>query len=113
MNQGNYQAWLECVNDGRKAVTTLLRPDPHFHFFRAVAAAMEQGWVELSALEQAHGLEIRAALKPLLEQWERAGLVEMRGDVLVLTLAGQFWQVNLSHLMQDFLKHVLESSTDR
>ena len=56
------------------------------------------------------GLDLRGALEPLLEQWSRAGLVEMREDVMVLTLAGQFWQVNLSQLMQDFLKHELDRS---
>ena len=29
---------------------------------------------------------------------------------MVLTLAGQFWQVNLSQLLQDFLKHHLEAA---
>ena len=33
--------------------------------------------------------------------------------VVVLTLAGQFWQVNLSQLMQDFLKHALDNGTNR
>ena len=69
---------------------------------------MEQGWIDLFHLEEQYHVCIRHALAPLLEQWERAGVIEMRGDVLVLTLAGQFWQVNLSQLLQDYLKHILE-----
>ena len=100
MNEGSYPKWIESVNAGRKAVTALVRPDRHFYFFRAVAAAMEQGWMDLAALEKDHGVALQALLEPLLEQWSRAGLVEMREGVMVLTLAGQFWQVNLSQLMQ-------------
>lgn len=113
LNQNGYQTWQDMVNEGRKPVMMLMRPDPHFYFFRAVAEAMEQGWVNLAELERRFQVEFRAELAPLLEQWERAGLVEMREDVMVLTLAGQFWQVNLSQLMQDFLKHTLDERMTR
>ena len=109
LNQNSYPAWQDMVNAGRKPVMMLRRPDPHFYFFRAVAAAMEQGWMDMSELERRFGLACSAALSPLLEQWSRAGLVEMRDNVMVLTLAGQFWQVNLSQLLQDFLKHTLDA----
>ncbi len=108
LNQSNYQKWQEIVNAGRKPMMMLMRPDRHFYFFRAVAESMEQGWVDFTNLERRYGVEIRSALRPLLEQWNRAGLVELQGDVTVLTLAGQFWQVNLSQLLQEFLKHTLE-----
>lgn len=113
LNQSNYQKWQEEVRAGRKPMMMLMRPDPRFYFYRAVAAALEQGWMDMASLERCHGVEIRSALRPLLEQWSRAGLVELRGDVVVLTLAGQFWQVNLSQLMQDFLKHALDNGTNR
>ena len=32
-----------------------------------------------------------------------------RENVMVLTLAGQFWQVNLSQLLQDFLRKMLDT----
>lgn len=110
LNQSNYQKWRESVEAGRKSVAMLVRPDEHFYFFRAVAAAMEQGWVDLAALERRFSVPVGRMLHPLLEQWSRAGLVELREQVLVLTLAGQFWQVNLSQLMQDFLKQKLENT---
>jgi len=66
--------------------------------------------VDFAQLERTYGVEVRPALAPLLEQWERAGVIEMREGVMVLTLAGQFWQVNLSQLLQDFLKHHLEAA---
>ena len=110
LNQNNYQKWRELVNAGRKPVMMLARPDERFYFFRAVAAAMEQGWMDLAELERKFSLPVESVLRPLLEQWCRAGLLEFREHVLVLTLAGQFWQVNLSQLMQDFLKHALDEA---
>lgn len=111
MNESRYQTWLDAVSAGQKPVATLVRPDAHFYFFRAVAAALEQGWMDLADMENTFALPLRTWLEPLLEQWGRAGLVELRGEKLVLTLAGQFWQVNISQLMQDFLKHELEKAT--
>ena len=45
---------------------------------------------------------------PLLAQWRKTGLVELEAGRLALTLAGQFWQVNLSQLLQEYLKNQLE-----
>ncbi len=108
MNQSRYEKWEEAVNAGRKPLMLLMRPCVHFAFFRAVAESLEQGWIDMARLERCYGVNMRAPLQPLLAQWSRAGLVEMRGDVVALTLAGQFWQVNLSQFMQDFLKHTLD-----
>lgn len=109
MNQPNYDTWKKLVKEGIKPVITLIEPNPHHFFFKHIAEAMEQGWIDFSMLEKSYGLEFQAKLKPLLEQWQRAGLIEKNGDIMVLTTAGQFWQVNLSHLLQDFIKHLLET----
>jgi oxygen-independent coproporphyrinogen-3 oxidase len=110
INQNRYDAWLEHVNSGKKPTAMLMAPSPHFYLYRAVAFALEHGWIDMDALEKKFGLELSALLGPLLEQWQRAGLVEVSGKKAVLTLAGQFWQVNISQLMQNFLKHYLENS---
>lgn len=111
MNQNQYQKWEDAVRAGRKPLMMLVRPNAHFAFFRAVAEGMEQGWLDMAYLESCYGVAIRAVLRPLLAQWSRAGLVELRGDTVLLTLAGQFWQVNLSQLMQDYIKHALDTTT--
>lgn len=70
---------------------------------------VEQGWLDMPGLEAAYGIPLGEVWKPVLEQWERAGLVERDGAFIVLTLAGQFWQVNLSQLLLDYLKRSLEA----
>ena len=109
MNQRDYDKWLEAVNAGLKPAAMLIAPSPHFRLYRALAYGLEHGRIDIPALERKFGLDLRAPLAPLLEQWRRAGLLEARDDnKFALTTAGQFWQVNISQLLQDFLKHHLE-----
>ena len=110
LNQNKYDTWLEHVHSGKKPVAMIVAPSSHFYLYRAVAFALEHGWIDVGALEKKFGVELSTLLEPLLEQWQRAGLVEVSGKKAVLTVAGQFWQVNISQLMQDFLKHYLENS---
>ena len=109
LNQSDYRAWQEEVRAGRKPIAMLLRPFPQGKLFKAIAEGMEQGWLDMPGLEAAYGIPLGEVWKPVLEQWERAGLVERDGAFIVLTLAGQFWQVNLSQLLLDYLKRSLEA----
>ncbi|MFQ9868127.1 MAG: heme anaerobic degradation radical SAM methyltransferase ChuW/HutW, partial [Bilophila wadsworthia] len=109
LNQSDYRAWQEEVRAGRKPIAMLFRPFPQGKLFKAIAEGMEQGWLDMPGLEAAYGIPLGEVWKPVLEQWERAGLVERDGAFIVLTLAGQFWQVNLSQLLLDYLKRALEA----
>ena len=93
---------------GKKPASMIVAPGSNFYLYRAVAFALEHGWLDVGVLEKKFGVELSALLEPLLEQWQRAGLVEVSEKKAMLTVAGQFWQVNISQLLQDFLKHYLE-----
>lgn len=108
LNRSDYRTWQEQVHAGHKPVAMLARPAPHARLLRAVAEGMEQSWLDLPRLEAEYGVPLARIWKPLFDQWSRAGLVERRGSFVALTLAGQFWQVNLSQLLQEYLKHALE-----
>ena len=64
---------------GRKPLAMLFRPVPYGKLFKAVAEGMEQGWADLRGLEAAYGVPLGDVWKPVLDQWERAGLVERAG----------------------------------
>ena len=93
-------------------MSMLQTPPTHYFLFRAVAEDMEQGCLNLSALEGRFGLPLDAIWSPLLAQWQRTGLVTQDQGRVTLTLAGQFWQVNLSQLLLNYLKLVLEENDD-
>ena len=102
INSSDYDTWLGAVNEGRKPVAMLMQPGTHSALFRAIAEDMEQSRLNVPRLERVFGLPLGTVVRPLFEQWERAGLMERRGDSRVLTLAGQFWQVNLSQLLMEY-----------
>lgn len=105
MNDSDVAAWRESVEAGRKPLAMAVLPEPRWKLYKAVTEGMERGMLNLSALESEFGEALRENCKPVLAQWERAGLVAWNGDFLVLTVAGQFWQVNLNQLLLDYLKH--------
>ena len=122
-NQPDYAAWLAQLKAGmaagEKPVAMLQAPKRHGRLFRAVAEDLEQGRIDVAALENAFEIKLEERLAPLLAQWERAGLVERVEKVETqekhaggwrLTLAGQFWQVNLAQLLIEFLNHCLQES---
>ena len=98
----DYESWLAAVNEGRKPLFMVQRPGANAGLFKAMAEDMEQARLEIPRLEKVFALPLGAMLRPLLEQWERTGLVRRHGESRVLTLAGQFWQVNLSQLLMEY-----------
>ena len=64
--------------------------------------------MDVKGLERRFALPLGQIWEPVLAQWQRALLLERHDGRVVLTLAGQFWQVNLTQLLLNFLKAMLE-----
>lgn len=108
MNNSNYAEWQQDVRDGRKPLAFVQSPQRHYFLYRSVAECMEQGWMDVKGLERRFALPLGQIWEPVLAQWQRAQLLEWHDGRVVLTLAGQFWQVNLTQLLLNFLKAMLE-----
>lgn len=108
INNSDYNAWLESVKSGVKPYAVLFRPEPRHYLYKAIAEGMEQGGLDLEDIEKMYGVAVEEVCRPVLAQWRKVGLVELESGRLALTLAGQFWQVNLSQLLQEYLKTQLE-----
>ncbi|GAB3514674.1 hypothetical protein GCM10027342_00550 [Photobacterium alginatilyticum] len=50
------------------------------------------------------GWDIFHYCRPLFAIWQRNGLVNLEGDYLLLTLAGEFWSVSLAQAMIEVLQ---------
>ena len=68
-----------------------------------VTGGFEVGHLDLGGLDVPHITDARAQFLPLLEHWQRAGLVVMESDVANLTLAGRFWYSNLIAAFNDII----------
>jgi oxygen-independent coproporphyrinogen-3 oxidase len=80
---------------GRFSPDFLTRPAPSEALASFVVGEMEEGSLDLRALEAAFGVG-RPALSRLLDNWQEAGLIGIEDDLLTMTVAGRFWGVNLS-----------------
>jgi len=88
---GAYGAALQC---GQRPVARLARLSPTHRDESRIVDGFERGILDLGPLAGSCPHFPKQAA-PLLEQWSKAGLVELRGESLVPTVAGRFWQSNL------------------
>lgn len=110
MNTSDYENWQKSVRNGVKPYAMAIQPGDNWLLYRDLAEGLEQGWLDLSGLKARHKVDVEAACLPLLRQWQHVGLLELETGRLVLTLAGQFWQVNISQLLQEYLKMEMEKN---
>lgn len=110
MNSGDYQNWQKAVRDGVKPYVMAIQPRQDWLLFRDMAESLEQGWLDMTALKARHNVDVEELCLPLIEQWQHVGLLERKSGRLVLTMAGQFWQVNVSQLLQEYLKMRMEEN---
>ena len=69
--------------------------------------------VSLKAIGEAFGVEIEKPLKPVTDQWIKAGLLEKKDDLFIPTVAGQFWYVTMAQLLTEALTGVLSKGSVR
>lgn len=112
-NQPDYKAWLGQVQQGVKPIAMMMAPVERHRLNKALGSGLEQGVLDLASLEdlcatqkyaklEARG-SLRTLLEPLLQQWERAGLLVSGSTSCRLTVAGQFWYINMTQLLIEYI----------
>ena len=100
----DYKGYLEAVNNGIKPVMGISIPDKNYALYKEIAESFETGWADFKYLENKYNLPLQDITKDILNQWEKAGVITLNNGKVILTKAGQFWFVNLSQLIQEFIK---------
>lgn len=103
----DYNMWLESVNSGIKPLMGISIPDKNYGMYKEISEEFETGRIDMGAIQEEYGVPIMDICRPVLNQWEESGVIKVYDDKIVLTLAGQFWFVNLSQLLQEYLKLTL------
>ena len=70
---------------------------------RTLASSVESGPFNLKEIGDNFNVDIEKPLKPVMDQWIKAGLLEKTGDVYSPTVAGQFWYVTMAQLATEAL----------
>ena len=104
----DYQGYLEAVENGIKPIMGISIPSENYSLYKEISEYFETGYLDLAYLENKYNLPLTDICSRLLKQWENAGVIKYENNKIILTLAGQFWFVNLSQLLQEYIKLTLQ-----
>lgn len=104
----DYQGYLAAVKNGVKPIMGISIPSENYSLYKEISEYFETGYLDLAYLENKYNLPLTDICSRLLSQWENAGVIKYENNKIILTLAGQFWFVNLSQLLQEYIKLTLQ-----
>ena len=104
----DYQGYLAAVKNGIKPIMGISIPGENYSMYKEISEYFETGYLDLAYLENKYNLPLTDICNRLLKQWENAGVIKYENNKIILTLAGQFWFVNLSQLLQEYIKLTLQ-----
>jgi len=101
--EGELPKYFQQVESGEKPIGTVMKLPEQTPFFSELVGCMEEGSVNIRTLEKKYNLDLSGMFKPLLDQWEKTGLViNHQNGWLDMTEAGEFWTVTMSQAMIDY-----------
>jgi len=109
----NLNGYYRRIDEGSKPIAISMKQPRNNDLFKELAGQMEFGLCHLRRLGDRFGYKLEEIFLPLLEQWERVGLIKMDDGSMELTLAGQFWQVNLCQALIDYFTEMIEKRQAR
>ena len=97
--------YFAAIDAGEKPVMGVVAPNKLYKAFGAAGAAFDLGYLNLPEMDKS-GFEFSKLCQPLFDQWIENGLAEVNGNFLDLTLAGQFWAVNMNTGLQQYMLEI-------
>ncbi|MEE1672682.1 heme anaerobic degradation radical SAM methyltransferase ChuW/HutW [Agarivorans aestuarii] len=102
MQSRDIDTWRAGVTANNWAFEQLSLPANNAQLKAAITSACDKGRIEASLLPE--GLALFKHCQVLFEAWQRNGLVTIKPTQVALTVAGQFWSVNLANAMTQYLQ---------
>ncbi|MBS3822208.1 MAG: heme anaerobic degradation radical SAM methyltransferase ChuW/HutW, partial [Phycisphaerae bacterium] len=104
---GDLGTYLAAVQEGRKPVASAIQLAEHCHTVDRIAAELERGHLAATGWAEAGG-PLAAPLDAVLAQWARAGLLSQAHGGYDLTVAGQFWSVQMGSRLARLVQSMRE-----
>lgn len=102
--------YYAAIDAGEKPMMGIVAPSSLYKAFGQAGAAFDLGWFDLKKMDAA-GFDFSRQCKPLFDEWVKNGLAERDGHFLNLTLAGQFWAVNMNQGLQAYLLELTDETS--
>jgi oxygen-independent coproporphyrinogen-3 oxidase len=96
-------SYMKRIDTGEKPLMFMMSPADDYELYTEIIGEMDLGRLNISMLSARYGVNLEDMLSPLIEAWLAKGLITMSDGFLELTVAGQFWYVNLTQAMLDWL----------
>jgi len=100
--------YMDRIDKGEKPIMFMVYMPEEYQFYSEIIGQMDRGYLDLSSFKSQYNVDLAELLSPLLEAWKEKGLIEINGDYIDLTIAGQFWYINLTQAMLDWLSALKE-----
>ena len=102
MQTRDIDTWRAGITENNWAFEQLSLPANNAQLKAAITSACDQGLIDADKLP--HGRTLFEHCQPLFKAWQTNGLVSLTGQQAALTMAGQFWSVNLANAMTQYLQ---------
>lgn len=96
MQSRDMETYIKAIKNRQFPVMGAMHTASNALLINTVKAAFDRGVLAKRDLNQVANAPYFEELMPLFEAWQKNQLVEVNGDYLTLTLAGQFWATTLA-----------------
>jgi oxygen-independent coproporphyrinogen-3 oxidase len=93
--QADVEGYVRRISKGDFSPDFVTAPSPSAPVTSFIVGQMEEGHLDYQELCRRFGVN-PGPLERLLSDWRQAGLVELGGETMTMTMAGLFWGVNLT-----------------
>lgn len=102
MLERDLRNYMKRVEAGEKPILAMMEPHPEYRMHACIVGQIEAGHIHLQLLANEFGVDV-GGVEELCKIWQTRGLLEKGLDDYRLTLAGQFWYVNITQSVLELL----------
>lgn len=109
MQERDLKRYIQRIDGGEKPLMVMMKAHPAAALHDAVKNQLKLGYLDIAGLAEHFDPRIRE-LDVLMDIWAQTGLVVRGSQIDRLTVAGQFWYVNMTQSVLECLNALLHGS---
>ena len=113
MGERNLADYIKSAQKGEKPLMGMLYPDKNGDLYREITGQLDCGFLDGKLLKEKYNIDVFSIMAYVFETWQSRGFIKIKGEILTLTIAGQFWYVNLTQAVLDCLDECLSEVNEK